>query len=55
MVFLKSIESNSENNLKLIRKQTRVFLKSKGSILGTKSMAFIKVIYSYPEIKRKCL
>jgi len=32
-----------------------VFLKSKGNILGTKSMAFIKVIYSYPEIKRKCL
>ena len=55
MVFLRSIESNSENNLKLIRKQTEVFLKSKGNILGTKSMAFIKVIYSYPEIKRKCL
>ena len=51
MVFLKSIESNSENNLKLIRNQTEVFMKSKGNILGTKSMIFMKVICYYPEIK----
>jgi len=29
-------------------------MKSKGNILGTNSMIFMKVICYYPEIKREC-